>query len=103
MTVSYTHLLTEAQLRNRFEPDKGLVIAESPKVIKVALDVGYEPLALLCEHKHIYGEMCIRDRSASRICVSWIFLIILTSASTRNEPTPAATVRITVHRLSVSN
>lgn len=38
--------LTEAQLRNRLEPDKGLFIAESPKVIKVALDVGYEPLAL---------------------------------------------------------
>ena len=49
--------LTEAQLRNRFEPDKGLFIAESPKVIKVALDVGYEPLALLCEHKHIYGML----------------------------------------------
>ena len=48
--------LTEAQLRNRIEPDKGLFIAESPKVIKVALDVGYEPLALLCEHKHIYGD-----------------------------------------------
>ena len=38
--------LTEAQLRNRLEPDKGLFIAESPKVIKVALDAGYEPLAL---------------------------------------------------------
>ena len=48
--------LTEAQLRNRLEPDKGLFIAESPKVIKVALDAGYEPLALLCEHKHIYGD-----------------------------------------------
>ena len=48
--------LTEAQLRNRLEPDKGLFIAESPKVIKVALDAGYEPLALLCEYKHIYGD-----------------------------------------------
>lgn len=48
--------LTEAQLRNRIEPDKGLFIAESPKVIKVALDAGYEPLALLCEHKHITGD-----------------------------------------------
>ena len=48
--------LTEAQLRNRLEPDKGLFIAESPKVIKVALDAGYEPLALLCEHKHIHGD-----------------------------------------------
>lgn len=48
--------LTEAQLRNRLEPEKGLFIAESPKVIKVALDAGYEPLALLCEQKHITGD-----------------------------------------------
>ena len=32
--------LTEAQLRNRLEPDKGIFIAESPKVIHVALDAG---------------------------------------------------------------
>ena len=48
--------LTEAQLRNRIEPDKGLFIAESPKVMRVALDAGYEPLALLCEQKHITGD-----------------------------------------------
>lgn len=48
--------LTEAQLRNRIEPDKGIFIAESPKVIRVALDAGYEPLALLCEEKHITGD-----------------------------------------------
>ncbi|MBO5186869.1 MAG: RNA methyltransferase [Prevotella sp.] len=48
--------LTEAQLRNRIEPDKGIFIAESPKVIKVALDAGYEPLALMCERKHITGD-----------------------------------------------
>ena len=48
--------LTEAQLRNKVEPEKGVFIAESPKVIKVALDAGYEPLALLCEHKHIEGD-----------------------------------------------
>lgn len=48
--------LTEAQLRNRLEPDKGVFIAESPKVIHVALDAGYEPLALLCEQKHIDGD-----------------------------------------------
>lgn len=48
--------LTEAQLRNRIEPDKGIFIAESPKVINVALDAGYEPLAILCEHKHIVGD-----------------------------------------------
>lgn len=48
--------LTEAQLRNRLEPEKGIFIAESPKVINVALDAGYEPLALLCERKHITGD-----------------------------------------------
>lgn len=48
--------LTEAQLRNRLEPDKGIFIAESPKVIHVALDAGYEPLSLLCERKHITGD-----------------------------------------------
>ena len=48
--------LTEAQLRNRLEPDKGIFIAESPKVIRVALDAGYEPLALLCEERHIVGD-----------------------------------------------
>ena len=36
--------LTEAQLRNRLEPQKGIFIAESPKVIHVALNAGYEPL-----------------------------------------------------------
>ena len=48
--------LTEAQLRNRLEPEKGLFIAESPKVIRVALDAGYEPIALLCEERHITGD-----------------------------------------------
>ena len=48
--------LTEAQLRNSVEPDKGLFIAESPKVIRVALSAGYEPVALLCERKHIVGD-----------------------------------------------
>lgn len=48
--------LTEAQLRNRLEPEKGVFIAESPKVIRVALDAGYAPLALLCEKKHIEGD-----------------------------------------------
>lgn len=48
--------LTEAQLRNRLDPEKGIFIAESPKVIHVALDTGYEPLALLCEERHITGD-----------------------------------------------
>ena len=48
--------LTEAQLRNRLEPDKGIFIAESPKVIDVALRAGYEPLSLMCERRHIEGD-----------------------------------------------
>lgn len=48
--------LTEAQLRNRLNPDAGIFIAESPKVIHVALDAGYEPLSLLCERRHITGD-----------------------------------------------
>lgn len=48
--------LTEAQLRNRLDPERGIFIAESPKVIAVALDAGYEPLSLLCERRHITGD-----------------------------------------------
>ena len=48
--------LTEAQLRNRLDPTRGIFIAESPKVIRVALQAGYTPQALLCERKHITGD-----------------------------------------------
>lgn len=48
--------LTEAQLRNRLEPEKGVFIAESPKVIRVALNAGYQPISLLCEKRHIIGD-----------------------------------------------
>ena len=48
--------LTEAQLRNNIEPEKGIFIAESPKVINVALNTGYQPVSLLCERKHIDGD-----------------------------------------------
>ena len=48
--------LTEAQLRNRVEPEKGVFIVESPKVIHVALNAGYTPVALLCERRHITGD-----------------------------------------------
>lgn len=48
--------LTEAQLRNRLEPEKGIFIAESPKVIEVALNMGYEPVSMLTEEKHIHGQ-----------------------------------------------
>ena len=48
--------LTEAQLRNRLEPEKGIFIAESPKVIERALNAGYEPVSLLMERRHITGD-----------------------------------------------
>lgn len=48
--------LTEAQLRNRLDAANGIFIAESPKVIRVALQAGYKPLALLCERRHITGD-----------------------------------------------
>ena len=48
--------LTQAQLRNRKEPEKGIFIAESPKVIALALDAGCTPLSLLMERKHIAGD-----------------------------------------------
>ena len=48
--------LTEAQLLNRFEPKKGMFIAESPKVIMRALDAGCQPVSLLVERNHVNEE-----------------------------------------------
>lgn len=48
--------LTEGQLLNRHEPEKGLFIAESPKVIERALDAGCVPVSLLLERKHVDGQ-----------------------------------------------
>ena len=47
--------LTDMQLRNKLEPEKGIFIAESPTVIKIALDAGFEPISLLMERRHITG------------------------------------------------
>ena len=47
---------TEVQLLNREYPERGLFIAESPKVIERALDAGYEPVSCLVERRHIEGE-----------------------------------------------
>ena len=48
--------LTEAQLLNRFEPKKGMFIAESPKVIARALDAGCQPVSFLVERNHVNRE-----------------------------------------------
>ncbi len=48
--------LTDAQLRQNKESEAGVFIAESPKVIRVALNAGYTPISLLCEERHIKGD-----------------------------------------------
>lgn len=48
--------LTEAQLRNRLEPEKGMFIAESPTVIECALEAGFRPVSFLMERKRIDGR-----------------------------------------------
>lgn len=48
--------LTEAALRNKLEPEAGIFIAESPKVIRIALEQHYEPISILCEEKHLEGD-----------------------------------------------
>lgn len=48
--------LTDACLRNRLDTSHAVFIAESPKVIRVALDAGYTPLSILCEGRHITGD-----------------------------------------------
>ena len=53
--IEVYHSLTERQLGLKNE-GSGLFIAESPKVIKVALESGYEPVSILCERKHISGD-----------------------------------------------
>ena len=45
--------LTEAQLRNRLEPEKGVFIAESLKVVRIALENGFRPLSFLAEQKYV--------------------------------------------------
>lgn len=49
--------LTENQLLNRAEPEKGMFIAESPKVIARALDAGYTPVSFLVEKRQIENEV----------------------------------------------
>lgn len=48
--------LTDAQLRQYKETEAGVFVAESPKVIRVALNAGYTPISLLCEDRHIHGD-----------------------------------------------
>lgn len=70
--------LTEAQLLNRFEPKKGMFIAESPKVIMRALDAGCEPVSLLVERNHINDEAAQAIRRCGDVPVFTAPLAVLT-------------------------
>lgn len=50
--------LTEAQLKNKLNPDDGIFICESPIAISQALRAGCEPVSVLTEPKYISGRMC---------------------------------------------
>ena len=52
--AAYTRL-KDPPFRAGWEADNGIFIAESPKVIAIALDAGYEPVSLLTERRHIGG------------------------------------------------
>ncbi len=73
--------LTEVQLLNREFPEKGLFIAESPKVILRALEAGYEPVSCLMEKRHVEGEgkeILSRMRDIPVFCAEFDVLTQLT-------------------------
>ena len=73
--------LTEAQLMNKEFPEKGMFIAESPKVISRALDAGYEPVSFLMEKRHIDGEgkdILSNVRDVPVFCAPFDVLTLLT-------------------------
>ncbi len=70
--------LTEAQLLNRFEPAKGMFIAESPKVIMRALDAGCQPVSLLVERNHVNEEAAEAIRRCGDVPVFTASLEVLT-------------------------
>ena len=47
---------SEVQLLRYYEPEPGVFIAESPKVIERALHAGYQPVSFLIEHKDLERE-----------------------------------------------
>lgn len=92
--------LTEAQLLNKEFPEKGMFIAESPKVIERALDAGYEPVSCLMEKRHIEGEgkkILERIKNIPVFCAEFDVLTQLTGfkltrgmlCAMRRKPLPA--------------
>lgn len=73
--------LSEVQLLNREFPEKGMFIAESPKVIERALNAGYEPVSCLIEKRHIEGEgryVLSRMKNVPVFCADFDILTQLT-------------------------
>ena len=70
--------LTEAQLLNRFEPAKGMFIAESPKVIMRALGAGCVPVSLLVERGHVNEEAAAAIEACGNVPVYTASMDILT-------------------------
>lgn len=60
--------LTEVQLRNRLEPEKGIFIAESEKVITRALDAGYLPQSLLIPEHRLQRSAALVERIETDFC-----------------------------------
>ena len=60
--------LTGAQLRNKLEPEKGIFIAESPTVIEVALNSGYEPVSLLTDERLLNSDVKGIIQKCADIC-----------------------------------
>ncbi len=61
--------LTDRQLRNRLEPEKGVLIAESRLVVEVALDAGLEPLSFLVDDARLESCSDLIERAG---CVAYV-------------------------------
>ena len=105
--------LTEGQLRNRLEPEKGIFIAESPKVIRLALKAGYTPVSLLMERKHIAGDgaaiiarcegvpVYTADRTVLEQLTGYTMTRGVLCALKRPTPLPASQILLTSRRVAV--
>ena len=105
--------LTESQLRNRLEPEKGIFIAESPKVIGTALDAGCEPLSFLMERRQIDGPAAgvlarcpdatvyTADRSVLQVLTGYVLTRGVLCAMRRPAPHTAEELCRNAHRVAV--
>lgn len=105
--------LTESQLRNKLEPEKGIFIAESPKVIGTAFDAGCEPLSFLMERRQIDGPAAgvlarcpdatvyTADRSVLQVLTGYVLTRGVLCAMRRPAPHTAEELCRNAHRVAV--